>query len=401
MTQSKISLKYIIPVLMGFFVMSFCDLVGIGVDRAKLDFGLSNTMAQLIPSAVFLWFFVLSVPVGILQDRLGKKNVMNLGMVITAVGLIIPFLFYSFEMVLIGFALLGIGNTVVQVSANPLLVDVVPSNRRSSFLSFSQFVKAIGSMVAAPLAGWFAAQYGDWKILFVVFGVVSVVTVLWLGSTKIEETKNTEQRATFASSFKLLGNGFVAVMVICIFMVVGIDVGINAVSGQFLLDKFGSEQTLAESARSLYFFGKMLGTFGGAILLTKLSSTKFFKWSSLLGLVSILALIFAPSEYVALGIIFIIGLGIANIFPLVFSLTVERYPERANEISGLMIMAVSGGAALPPLMGWVGDITSVTASVFVLVAAIAYIVLVSLKSKKSRKLENVLQANDNGEIIKK
>ncbi len=382
MSKSKISLKLVTPVLMGFFVMSFCDLVGIGVDRVKLEFGLSNTLAQLIPSAVFLWFFVLSVPVGILQDRIGKKNVLNLGMVITALGLLIPFLIYTFEMVLFGFALLGIGNTIVQVSANPLLVDVVPSNRRSSFLSFSQFVKAVGSMVAAPLAGVFAAQFGDWKILFIVFGVVSILTVAWLATTKIEETRNTEKRATFASSFKLLGNGFVAVMVICIFLIVGIDVGVNAVSGQFLLGKFGSQQTLAESARSLYFFGKMLGTFGGAIMLAKLSSRKFFFWSSVLGVLSILALVVAPSEMIALVIIFIIGLGVANIFPLVFSLTVERYPKRANEISGLMIMAVSGGAVLPPLMGWVADIASVTASVFVLVASIVFILAVSLKDLK-------------------
>lgn len=371
--SKQFSLKLAAPVLMGFFVMSFCDLVGIGVDRVKLDFGISNTLAQLIPSAVFLWFFLLSVPIGILQDRWGKRNVLNLGMIITVLGLIIPFFFYSFEVVLFGFALLGIGNTIVQVSANPLLVDVVPSNRRSSFLSFSQFIKAIGSMIAAPLAGWFAAKYGDWKILFLVFGVVSILTVLWLAFTKIEETKNTEQRATFSSSFKLLGNRFVAIMVLSIFMVVGIDVGVNAVSGQFLLGKFGSEQVVAESARSFYFFGKMLGTFGGAILLTKLSSNKFFIWSSVIGLVSILALIIAPSEVAAFAIIFIIGLGIANIFPLVFSLAVERYSERANEISGLMIMAVSGGAVIPPIMGLIGDNFGVTTSLFVLVISMLYI----------------------------
>lgn len=137
MYKSSVSIKYVTPVLMSFFVMSFCDLVGIGVDRIKIDFSLSNTLAQLIPSAVFLWFFVLSVPVGILQDRIGKRKVLNLGMIITAMGLLLPYFFYSFEMVLLGFAMLGIGNTIVQVSANPLLVDVVPPNTRSSFLSFS------------------------------------------------------------------------------------------------------------------------------------------------------------------------------------------------------------------------------------------------------------------------
>ncbi len=382
--KNKISLKIVTPVLMAFFVMSFCDLVGIGVDRVKSDFGLSNTLAQLIPSVVFLWFFVLSVPVGILQDRIGKRNVLNIGMLITLLGMVLPFFIYTFPMVLAGFALLGIGNTIVQVSANPLLVDVVPASRRSSLLSFSQFVKSVGSMIAAPLAGWFAIQFGDWKILFLVFGAVSLIAILWLASTKIEETKNTEIRATFSSSFKLLGNGFIALMVLGIFLIVGIDVGVNAVSGQYLLSKFDSAQTLAESGRSFYFFGKMLGTFGGAILLTKLPSRKFFIWSSIIGLISILALFVAPSEMIALVIIFIIGLGLANIFPLIYSLTVERFPDRANEISGLMIMAVSGGAVFPLLMGWLSDIFNVGASIFVMVAAVSVILATSILATKKK-----------------
>ena len=384
MTKSKISLKVVAPVLMSFFVMSFCDLVGIGVDRVKLEFELSNTMAQLIPSAVFLWFFILSVPVGILQDRIGKRNVLNLGMIITAFGLFIPFLFYSFGWILFGFALLGIGNTIVQVSANPLLIDVVPSKKRSSFLSFSQFVKSVGSMIAAPLAGLLAAQYGDWKLLFIVFGVVSIMSVMWLASVNIEETKNEERRASFVSSFKLLGNSYVAIMVVCIFLIVGIDVGINSISGQLLLTQFDSSQTLAESARSVYFFGRMFGTFAGAIMLAKLSSKKFFIWSSVFGVASIIALMLVPSEFFALLIIFCVGLGVANIFPLIFSLTVERFPERANEISGLMIMAVSGGAIIPPLMGWIGDLSSVFTSVFVLVISFCFILFVSLYVAKKK-----------------
>jgi len=385
MNKPTVSLKYVTPVLMSFFVMSFCDMVGIGVDRVKIDFALSNTLAQLIPSAVFLWFFVLSVPVGILQDRIGKRNVLNLGMIITALGLFFPYFFYSFEMALAGFAMLGIGNTIVQVSANPLLVDVVPANRRSSFLSFSQFVKSIGSMIAAPLAGWFALQFGDWKLLFLVYGVVSLLAVAWLYMTHIDETKNTEVRATFASSFKLLGTGYITMMVLGIFLVVGIDVGVNAFSGQFLLAKFSSAQTFAESGRSVYFFGKMLGTLGGALLLSKIPTRKFFVWSSVVGLVSILGLIFVPSDMAAMVIIFIIGLGVANIFPIIFSLTVEKYPLRSNEISGLMIMAVCGGAVIPPVMGWISDKTgSVTAAMMVLVASITYLLLVSMFAGKPK-----------------
>ena len=379
----KLNFTYVIPVLVSFFVMSFCDLVGIGVDRVKLEFGLSNTLAQLIPSAVFVWFFILSVPVGILQDRIGKRNMVNIGMGITAIGLFIPFLFYTFTTVLFGFALLGIGNTIVQVSANPLLVDVVPSNRTSSFLSFSQFIKAIGSMIAAPLAGYFALKFGDWKLLFLVFGVVSVLSVIWLSMIKIEETRNMEKRATFGSSFGLLSTGFIFMMVIGIFLVVGIDVGVNAVSGQFLHTEFpDARQTFYESGRSVYFFGKMLGTFGGALMLTLLPSRKFFLWSSILALVSILALIFAPTAISAMVIIFIIGLGVANIFPLIFSLSVEKYPVRTNEISGLMIMAVSGGAVIPLLIGSLTDNVGVTAGMFVLVVCAVYELFTALMNLK-------------------
>jgi MFS transporter, FHS family, L-fucose permease len=384
MSTTKISLRYVTPVLMSFFVMSFCDLVGIGVDRVKLDFSLNNTLAQLIPSAVFLWFFILSVPVGILQDRLGKRKVLNLGMLITAAGLFVPFVYYSFSSALVAFTLLGIGNTIVQVSANPLLVDVVPAARRSSFLSLSQFIKAVGSMIAPPLAGWTAAQYGDWKLIFVAFGVVSLLSILWLALTPIEEAKSTEERATLGSSFKLLRNNYILLMVLGIFLLVGIDVGLNAFSGQYFLHKFLSDRMLAESARSIYFLGKMIGTFGGAIMLTVLPSRKFFLWSALTGVLSILLLLIAPSDKAAIVMVFITGLGIANIFPLIFSLTAGKYPLRVNEVSGLMIMAISGGAILPPLMGFVSDaLGNINWGMILLLLAAVYLLFLSIYNHKS------------------
>lgn len=381
----KINMTFILPVLMAFFVMSFCDLVGIGVDRIKLEFGLSNTMAQLIPSAVFIWFFVLGVPMGVLQDRLGKRNVLNLGMIITAIGLLLPYFFFYKTMVFIGFALLGIGNTIVQVSANPLLVDVVPSDKKSSFLSFSQFIKAIGSMVAPFVAAWFAGSYGDWKLMFLAFGIVSLFAVLWLGLTKVEETRNEGKRATIGSSLGLLGNGYIAMMVLGIFLVVGIDVGINSVSGQFLMAKFDTAREWAEKGRSVYFFGKMLGTFLGAVMLAMLSSRKFLAWTSVLGLASLLALLIVPSDMGAMVVIFIVGLGVANIFPLIFSLTVDRYPQRTNEISGLMIMAICGGAAIPPLVGLLTDTLGLMAGMMVLVVCGVYLLGLALANLKPEK----------------
>jgi fucose permease len=382
MNVQKVNITKILPVLMAFFVMSFVDLVGIGVDRVSKDMNLSATLAQLIPSAAFLWFLLLSVPVGVLQSRLGKKFMLNIGMGVTALGLLVPFFFYTFELVLVGFALLGIGNTIVQVSANPLLVDVVPGNRASSYLSFSQFIKAIGSMIGAPLAGILASRFGDWKLMFLIFGVVSLLTVLWLGTVKIDERKQTEVKATFGSAFKLLGTGFVLMMVLSIFLVVGIDVGFNSNSGQFLMKQFGIDQTSAESGRSVYFFGRMLGTFAGAIMLTRISSRSFFMWTSVLGILSLVAILLISSAALAWVLIFIIGLAIANIFPLVFSITVQKYPERSNEISGLMMMAISGGAVIPLLIGFVSDISNVALGMSILIVCMIYLLIVSVYSLK-------------------
>jgi FHS family L-fucose permease-like MFS transporter len=379
---NKINITKILPVLMSFFVMSFVDLVGIGVDRVSADMSLSATIGQLIPSAAFLWFLLLSVPVGVLQSRWGKRFMLNLGMLVTAFGLLLPFFIYSFATVLAGFALLGIGNTIVQVSANPLLVDVVPGNRTSSFLSFSQFIKAIGSMVGAPLAAVLASKFGDWKLLFLIFGIVSILTAVWLGSVKIDESKQDVFKASLSSSFKLLGNTFVFLMVLSIFLVVGIDVGFNSNSGQFLIKHFHIDSVAAQSGRSVYFFGRMLGTFAGALLLTRIPSRNFFMWTSVLGIICLVIILLSKTHIAAWILVFMIGLAVANIFPLVFSITVEKYPARSNEISGLMMMAISGGAVIPLLIGWISDLSNIAVGMTVLIACMVYLLSVSIYSLK-------------------
>ena len=128
---------------------------------------------------------------------------LNAGMVVTALGLLVPFFIYSFAAVLAGFALLGIGNTIVQVSANPLLVDVVPSDKTSSFLSFSQFVKVIGLMIGAPLAGYCFSRFGNWRAGISGLWDCFRFGLLWLASVTIEESRSDGVKASLSSSFKL------------------------------------------------------------------------------------------------------------------------------------------------------------------------------------------------------
>ncbi|PIE87920.1 MAG: MFS transporter [Bacteroidetes bacterium] len=330
---------------------------------------------------------------GIWQDKVGKKRALNTGIIITAVGLLVPILGNTLPVILVAFALLGIGNTILQVSANPLLVDVVPEGQSSSILSFSQFVKSLGSVigpfVAAVVGPWLAkllgnTSGGEWRYGLYLFALISLISFVWLSAVNIPEQKSSSEKASLKSCFSLLKNRYVLMMVLAIFAVVGIDVGINSNIGTFLTEKLGVSLEKAVYGKSVYFFAKMAGTFVGAMLLTRISGKKFLLASSLLAAIAMVALIFTPSTLAAWIIIAVISLGVSNIFPLVFSITVEKYPQRANEISGLMMMAISGGAIIPFFIGYAMK-QNLNGGIVVLLLCILYIIAATLLSKTNTK----------------
>ena len=180
-----------IPVMLCFFAMGFVDLVGIATNYVKVDFNLSDTMANMFPSMVFFWFLIFSVPTGVMMNKIGRRNTVLVSLVVTAISLIIPvFDFaYTFWGMLLSFSLLGIGNAIMQVSLNPLVSNIVTGKQLASTLTFGQFVKAIASFIAPIIAAWAATTFGDWKILFPIFATISIIAVLLLGVTSIQESK--------------------------------------------------------------------------------------------------------------------------------------------------------------------------------------------------------------------
>ncbi|WP_037317881.1 sugar MFS transporter [Salegentibacter sp. Hel_I_6] len=364
----------ILPVLLAYIVMGFVDIVGVSTGYAQRDFNLSPELAQLIPSMVFIWFFILSIPVGILQNNLGKRKILLAGIFITAMGMFTPFVYYSYPSLLLCFLLLGIGNTIIQVSSNPLLQDVVHRSRFSSFMSLSQFIKALSSLVGPLLVTFMVASYGDWKFVFLIYGFISIVSGGWLALTSIEETKPS-CKASFKTSIGLLRSPLVTSMVIAIFLIVGLDVGMNTSIQNLLIQKFNVGLERASLGISIYFLALMISRFLGALVLVKVDNLKFLFWTSLSTVFCIGLLIFASTSTLALILIFSIGLSSGNLFPLIFSLTIDRLPQRANEISGLMIMAVVGGAVIPPLMGLVNKAAGISLSFVVLLVCALYVFL--------------------------
>ncbi|MEA1876083.1 MAG: MFS transporter [Bacteroidota bacterium] len=376
--MGKVNLNKILPVLMASLIMGFADIVGVATGYIKNDFGLTDDLAQLIPFMALIWFFFLAVPTGILQDRYGKKTMLNIGTALLGLGMLVPFIHYSFAVMLPAMILMGIGNTIVQVSANPLLMNVVPKEKFSSFMSLSQFLKAISSLLGPIITTFVAVQFGNWKLVFIVYALTSLIAVIWLFFTKIEESKSNEKPATFKSCFSLLKNKFVILMALGIFFLVGADVGMNTNIANYLQSTFSLSLEQASLGISIYFAALMIGRFMGVVILNWLPAKKFLVLTAVIALLSMLVMIFAPSVWVARVAIFMVGLGSGNLFPLIFAITLEKMPTRANEISGLMIMAISGGAIIPPIMGVISTNFGIIASMGVLVACLGYILVASV-----------------------
>lgn len=357
-----------IAVFFGFFIMGFVDIVGIATNYIKVDFDLSSTLANTIPMMVFLWFAIFSIPAGILMGRIGRKKTVLLSLTITTVAMIIPFVSYTFPTVLTAFALLGISNTILQVSLNPLVATMFTKEKTASVLTAGQFIKAISSLLGPIIAGVATNYFLDWKITFVIFSIISLFSVLLLLFSKTEEQGFENSQSSFKSVLNLLKDKYILYCFLSILFIVGLDVGINTSAPELLMKRMGLELNRAGLGSSVYFAAKTIGAFAGALLLLKVASLRFLRYSLIIAIASFATLMLAQNIWLSLILIFIIGFTCANVFSIVFSFAIQKERQRSNEISALMIMGVSGGAVILPLQGLINDNFGLTAalSVFLL-----------------------------------
>ena len=375
------------PIFLAFLVMGFGDVSGPLTSQLQTDFSLSNFQAGLVTFMGFIMFGLLSIPMGLYQDRKGRKHVLQLGLLAALIGMILPIIgnYESFILILGGLLFMGTGATLLQVAGNPIMRDVSPEGKYSRNLSFGQFVKAIGSLSGSLIPILAARYWGlDWKILFPIYGSVILLVVIILLATRIEEKAEKDKPATLASCFGLLKNPYILLMVIGIFLYVGSEVSMSAKLPNYLEVKFDYDIKEKGLFGTLFFFiSLMTGRFLGGVILNWLSPRKFLIITSILSIAAIGGLYLAPGQFIAFLFIFLVGFGFANIFPLIFSITVDALPERSNEISGLMITAIIGGAIVPVLFGKVADMFGLMAGFIVPGLCMVYILLIATRTSKA------------------
>ncbi len=387
-TGRKSFLMQIIPVMLCFFAMGFVDLVGTASNYVQKDLGLSDSQANLFPSLVFFWFLIFSVPTGMLMNKIGRKKTVLISLALTAVSLFIPVTGDGYTTMLLSFSLLGIGNAVMQTSLNPLVTNLISGDKLASTLTFGQFVKAIASFLAPILAAWGATTYFPtfglgWRALFVIYALVSLLSIAALAATPIAEERP-DKASGVGECLRLLGKPFIFLCFVGIMCHVGIDVGTNTTAPKIIMERLGLPLVEAGFATSVYFIFRTAGCFLGAFILRSVSPKLFFGISVLMMLVAMAMLYVCNSLstiYIALALI---GFGNSNIFSIVFSQALIASPTEKNEVSGLMIMGLFGGTIFPLAMGFAADQVGQAGAVTVMTVGVAYLLYYTFKIKSNK-----------------
>jgi len=387
-------IKKKIPIYMIFLAMGLIDSAGPMVSLAKESFKISNTMASLLPMLAYIMYGLLSVPIGLLQDKKGKKYILNLGLAVALSGLIIPILsgmygkmvvdgssMMQFYKILMAILLLGAGGAILQVGGNPIMRDISEEGQYSKNLSFAQSIITVGSSMGFLLPVIMLRAFDlDWSILFPVFSCLVLISFVGLNMVKIKERKSADDlHASFKSCFKLLGDGYVLAMVVGVFIYCGIEICMSAHIPILLKEKFqlSVDKIGLLISWSLFYLPILTGRLLGSLILSWIVPKRLLLLTVLMAILGI-GLIFTDSFTLTLIGIFLVGLGFANIFPLIFSMTIERMPEHTNELSGLLVSAIAGGALIPPIMGLVADGTTIQTAFIVPLLCLVYLLFVSI-----------------------
>lgn len=372
----------LIPVMLTFFAMGFVDLTGIATNYVKQDFALSDTIANLFTSMVFFWFLVASVPTGMLMNKIGRHKTVLWSLFVTLLAVLLPLIDYNLTLMIISFSLLGIGNTMMQVSINPLLSNIVSKKSLSGAVTFGQFVKAMAAFSAPIIAGWAAVSLGNWRMLFAIFLLEGIIAFISLWFDKIPEEKLSSKTSTFTQSVALLSDKLVLLSFIAILCHVGIDVGTNVTAPKILIEKLSIPLTQAGIATSVYFLSRTIVSLIGAYALAKYSNRLLFLISVVCLALGLGGLLIFDELYALYACMALIGAGNAYIFPIVFSQAMLAKPDKKNEVSALMIMGIFGGAVFPILMGAASDlVASQDGAVTVMLLCVVYLLFMVTKIK--------------------
>jgi len=394
-----------------FFMWGFLTCLNdILVPHLKSIFDLSYAHVMLVQFAFFSAYFLFSIPWSRFVDRIGYQRTMVLGLFTMACG---AFLFLpaasaaSFPLFLAALLILAAGITGLQVAANPYVALLGKPETASSRLDLTQAFNSLGTTIApkiggllilsaAPLAVEQLRQLGpealhvyrvqtaaSVKMPYTIIGLALVLLAALIGSAKLPKIEHATSRSGVRLNDSIWKHPNLFFGAIGIFAYVGAEVSI----GSFLVNYFSLPEIAGFSAKtaagfvSFYWGGAMIGRFLGAPLLRK------FKPGNLLAICAIVAVSLvgasmASGGHTAMWSILAVGFFNSIMFPTIFSLGVAELGPLTGNGSGILNMAIVGGAIVPVLQGVIADHIGIHHGFILPVICYLYILFYALKGSK-------------------
>lgn len=394
-----------------FFVFGgITSLNDVIIPKLKDLFTLSYAQAMLVQSAFFAAYFFVSIPAAAIVQRLGYMRSAVVGLATMALGclLFIPASYSGmFATFLLALFVLASGITIVQVVANPLISMLGKPATASSRLTFAQAFNSLGTTVfpyvgaililgslatvdASSLSGAALEAFRQEETRVVVntyIGLAIALAVLggavWMNRYKLVETPAPSENILHA--FDLLRQPRFALGALCIFLYVGAEVAIGSIIVNYLMESsvLGMVEEEAGKHVALYWGGAMVGRFIGAALLRMFSLGKVLACA---GAVTIGLLLVSANTTGALSGWSLLAIGLFNsiMFPTIFTLACEGLGKRTAEGSGVICVAIVGGAVVPLLMGYTADVAGLKISLAVPALCYAVIVYFGLYARRRR-----------------
>ena len=351
----------LLPILAGFFVMGFSDIIGTVMNQVKAECALSDVTAGFLPSMIFIWFFLISIPTGVLCGKIGRKNTVLVSLGITVFAMFLPFAANAerFWVYFVAFALLGIGNTIIQAALPALMSNVVPADQLTSRISLGQFVKAICAALTPVFVYLTATALGNWKLLFPLYGVLTILAALWLWFTPMPDERadgaSVSATTSFGSCLAMLKHPYVLAMTVGILFSVGADVGFAVAIPEYLKNVYKVDLNKAGMGPTVYFVAKTLAAIGGAALFAKVSAAKCFPWCMGAGILATAGIFFAAtllSVYAYKAIPLSLGAileATGYLYVTVFGVLLFR--EKLDPVKLLALGLILGGICVYAILG--------------------------------------------------
>jgi MFS transporter, FHS family, L-fucose permease len=369
-----------------FFMWGFITCLNdILIPYLKAMFELNYTQAMLIQFCFFGSYFIVSLPAGALVSKIGYKAGIVVGLAIASAGCL---LFYPaaqlsvYPLFLLALFVLAAGITVLQVSANPYVSALGPSETASARLTMTQAFNALGTTVAPIFGAWLIFKGAETldtsdpssvqiPYLFLAFALVVLAVVFsYLKLPNLGKAENFELSPKKALRFRHLRLGAIG-----IFVYVGAEVAIGSFLVNFLStpEIGGLTETTAAHYITYYWGGAMVGRFIGAVIMQKIPANRVLTFNSIMAIL-LVAIAIVSTGKIAMWAILAVGLFNSIMFPTIFSLAIDRLKDATSHGAGVLCLAIVGGAIIPLLQGVLADLVGLQISFILPIICYLFIV---------------------------